>query len=69
MCQCHLTWAGLIIVFKNRSEIGFGVIMEEKVVHSLVWLCIESMSWKTKGKILDKFCLNIPFFMKLLCSG
>ena len=66
MCQCHFTWAGLIIVFKNRSEIGFGVIMEEKVVHSLVWLCIESTSWRTKEKILDKFGFKHPMS---LCSG
>lgn len=55
MCQCHFTWAGLIIEFKNGSEIGFAVIMEEKVVHSLVWICTESSQ-------------NIPFFMKLLCT-
>lgn len=62
MCQCHFTWAGLIIEFKNGSEIGFAVIMEEKVVHSLVWICTESMSWETKEKILDKFCFKHPIF-------
>ena len=62
MGQCHFTWAGLIIVFKNGSEIGFAVIMEEKVVHSLVWICAESMSWETNEKILDKFCFKHPIF-------